>query len=87
MPWLNYGNVRFESSGIMAQLQRYYGMGRVRFIFEEIGYDKILFSSDYPTAELDGEIAAMQEIVPAEHHDRVFRENALHLGARFRWWT
>jgi predicted TIM-barrel fold metal-dependent hydrolase len=87
MPWLNHENVYFESSGVADQLKRYYHVDRVRYIFEEIGYSKILFGSDYPTAGIDEQIRAMKEIVPAEYHPGVFRENVLSLGSRFGWWN
>ncbi len=87
MPWLVYENVRFDTSGIMDQLVRYYGPDRVRMILEEIGFDRIVFGSDYPTADLDGQISALETVVPAEHHDRVFRRNALRLGQAHGWWS
>ena len=87
MPWLEYDNVFFESSGIMDQLVQYYGPERVRYILDQIGYERIMFGSDYPTAGYDEQIAALRQVVPAEHHDRVFCENALRLGEAHGWWT
>jgi predicted TIM-barrel fold metal-dependent hydrolase len=86
MPWLNYDNVHYETSGIMPQLVAYYGVDRVRILLDEIGYDRILFGSDYPTADLAAQIAAVDQVVPGCEHGRVFADNALRLGERFGWW-
>jgi predicted TIM-barrel fold metal-dependent hydrolase len=87
MPWLVYENVHFDSSGIMDQLVAYYGPDRVRYILGEIGYDRILFGSDYPTAEIDGQLAALKRVIPEEHHQGVLGQNALRLGTAFGWWA
>jgi predicted TIM-barrel fold metal-dependent hydrolase len=86
MPWLNYDNVHYETSGIMPQLVAYYGVDRVRYMLDEIGYERILFGSDHPTVDLGTQIAAVEQVVPGAHHDRVFHGNALRLAERFRWW-
>jgi len=87
MPWLNHENVYFESSGIMPQLRQYHGDARVRYVLEQIGYDKIFFGSDYPTVELDAQIQAMRDIVPPAQHAAVFGENVRRFGRRFGWWA
>lgn len=87
MPWLSHENVYFETSGIVPQLMRYYGVDRVRAIWDEIGYDHILFGSDYPTVDLAEQIDAVTDAVPAEHHAAVFAGNALALAERFGWWA
>jgi len=43
--------------------------------------------SDYPVADIDAQLAALQQVVPDEHHERVLAHNALRLGASFGWWT
>ena len=86
MPWLEYGNVYFESSGVMDQLVHYYGPERVQYILNQIGYERIMFGSDFPTAGYDEQIAALAQVVPPEHHDQVFCENALRLGEANGWW-
>lgn len=87
MPWLNHENVFFDSSGVMEPLARFYGVDRIRVVLEEIGYDKILFGSDYPTEGIDEQVEILKEVVPAEHHRAVFAENALRLGERYGWWA
>ena len=86
MPWLVYENVYFDSSGIMDQLVGYYGPERVAYILGEIGYDRILFGSDYPTAEIEDQLAALQLVVPEARHADVLGGNAARLGAAFGWW-
>jgi len=86
MPWLNHDNVYFDTSGIMVELMRYYGVDRVRYILEEIGYAKILFGSDHPAVSLDEQLEAVGQIVPKQEHDNVFAANALRFGQRFGWW-
>jgi predicted TIM-barrel fold metal-dependent hydrolase len=87
MPWLVHDNVYFDTSGIMDQLVAYYGPDRVRYILDQIGYDRLLFGSDYPVADIDAQLAALRQVVPPAHHERVLAHNALHLGTTFRWWT
>jgi predicted TIM-barrel fold metal-dependent hydrolase len=86
MPWLSHENVYFESSGVMDVLLRCYGVDRLRYVFEEIGYERIMFGSDYPTADLDGQIQAMRQVVPSAYQGAVFSETALRLGHSFGWW-
>jgi len=43
--------------------------------------------SDYPVADIDAQFAALQQVVPDEHRERVLAHNALRLGASFGWWT
>lgn len=86
MPWLNHENVYFESSGVIRQLKRCLGVDRIRYAFEEIGYEKICFGSDFPTADVDEQIQIMKEVVPVEHHSGVFCENVKRLGKTFGWW-
>lgn len=70
----------------MEPLERHYGVDRIRGVFEEIGYGKILFGSDLSTTSLEIPIAVMNRVVPAEQHQGVFCQNALQLGKRFAWW-
>lgn len=86
MPWINHENVYFESSGVIKSLKEYFGVERVRYIFEEIGYDKIFFGSDFPTEDIDEQISIMKEIIPTEFHNTVFSENIKEFGKRFNWW-
>jgi len=87
MPWLSHDNVYFESSGIITRLRRYYGDDRIQYVWEEIGYDRIFFGSDYPTDDLDAQIEAMKALVPAEHHAAVFAQNVRRFGEPFGWWA
>ena len=87
MPWLSYDNVRYDTSGIMPQLVAFYGVDRIRSMLDDIGYERILFGSDHPTVDLAEQIAAVAQVVPAAHHDRVFHENAQRLAAQFGWWA
>jgi len=87
MPWLNHDNVYFDTSGVMESLARFYGVERIRLLLGEIGYDRILFGSDYPTAGIDAQIELVKEVVPPEHQRAVFGENALRFGQRFGWWA
>lgn len=71
----------------MEPLERYYGVDRIQQVFEEIGYDRILFGSDFPTTSLEAQIEVMKRVVPAEQHQEVFWQNARRLGERFGWWN
>lgn len=86
MPWLVHSNVWFESSGIITRLRRYHGDERIRYVFEEIGYDRICFGSDFPTDDLNAQLAAMRELVPPDRHADVFAGNITRLGCRLGWW-
>lgn len=86
MPWLNHENVYYDSSGVLKYLKRYLGTEKIRVVFEEIGYDKIFFGSDFPTEDIDEQIEIMKEIVPNEYHEHVFSLNILKFGKKFNWW-
>ncbi len=86
MPKLSQENVYFDTSGVLPELRRFYGVDQLRYILEEIGYDRILFASDFPAESLDEHLRLAQEIVPPEHLPAVLAENALQLGKRFGWW-
>ncbi len=87
MPWLNHENVYFDTSGVIESLARFHGVERIRLLLDEIGYDRIFFGSDYPTAGIDEQLAILKEVVPPEHQPGVFAENALRFGERFGWWS
>jgi predicted TIM-barrel fold metal-dependent hydrolase len=56
-------------------------------ILDEIGYDRILFGSDYPTVEIGAQLNALKQVIPEERHEDVLGRNALRLGAMVGWWT
>ena len=87
MPWLNHENVYFDTSGVMESLARFYSVERIRFLLDEIGYDRILFGSDYPAAGIDAQVEIVKEVVPPKHQRAVFAGNALQFGQRFGWWA
>ncbi|KPU27094.1 hypothetical protein TR13x_06785 [Caloranaerobacter sp. TR13] len=86
MPWLNYDNVYFETSGVLPILKKNIGIEKVKLIFEEIGYDKIFFGSDFPTKDIDIQIDIMREVVNKENLKYVFSENIKKFGRQFNWW-
>lgn len=86
MPWLNHENVYFDSSGVLRQLKNYFGIERIRNIFEEIGYDKVFFGSDFPTENIDEQIEILKEIAPVENQEKVFSKNIIEFGKQFNWW-
>ncbi len=86
MPNLNHENVYFETSGIMPVLIDYFDKKTITKVFREIGYDKIIFGSDYPAADLDETIKILQDIVPPDQLENVMHKNILKLAEQFGWW-
>jgi len=86
MPWLNHENVYFECSGILESLKKHYSMEKIRAIFEEIGYEKMFFGSDFPVVDLNAQIEIFKDLVPEEFHEDVFSKNILKFGEEFEWW-
>lgn len=86
MPSLNHENVYFETSGVMPVLKKYITQENIHNIFKEIGFDKIIFGSDYPTADIQASISILKEIVPKEHIEKVMYKNILQLGNKYNWW-
>ncbi len=86
MPRLNHENVYFETSGVMPVLKKYLPQENIYNIFEEIGFDNIIFGSDYPTADINETIAILKEIVPKDQLEKVMYKNILKLGNNYNWW-
>ena len=86
MPLLNQENVYFETSGVMKELLKYYGKEMVTRVFTEIGFDSILFGSDYPTVDIDETIEILKEVVPKNQLARVMHKNISELGQKYSWW-
>lgn len=85
MPWLVQDNVYFDTSGVLPALRRFYSPAQIGYVFGEIGYERILFGSDFPE-EISGQVAILKELVPEERQAEVFAGNARRLGERFGWW-
>lgn len=45
-------------------------------VFEHVGVDKVMFSTDYPHWDFDHPVHAFQVRVPADQRDRIYTENA-----------
>ncbi|MCK8061566.1 MULTISPECIES: amidohydrolase family protein [unclassified Fusibacter] len=86
MEYLNYENVYFETSGVMPKLEAYFGIDKIKVVFDEIGYDKIMFGSDYPTESITETLRILKLVVPEEKQGEVFYGNADRLGRKFGWW-
>lgn len=86
MEWLSHDNVHFESSGVIKSLKEYYGIDKIKYVLDSIGYDKIFFGSDFPSIEIDSQIEIMKDIVPDEYHKQVFSGNVETFGKKFSWW-
>ncbi|OEF97633.1 hypothetical protein BHF71_10970 [Vulcanibacillus modesticaldus] len=63
------------------------GIERIRNVFEQIGYNKIFFGSDFPTENIDDQIEIIKEIVPIEYQKKVFSKNVRNFGKQFNWWV
>jgi len=87
MPWLSQENVYFDNSGVMKELLGYFGLERVRYVLEEISYDRILFGSDMPSeAMLERQLEMTRQVIPPEKQPQVFAGNVKRLGEQFGWW-
>lgn len=86
MPWLCHENVYYDTSGILPHLTRYFAPEQIGYILEQIGYERILFGSDFPTEELAPQIQCLQSLVPLDRQQQVFRDNILTVARRFSWW-
>lgn len=87
MKYLNYDNVYFETSGVLPILKKHLGIEKMKIVFEEIGFDKIMFASDYPTESIKDSLEIIQEIVADEYIEDVLYYNAYEFGKRFKWWA
>jgi predicted TIM-barrel fold metal-dependent hydrolase len=85
MAWLSADNVYFDTAGVMKELWAFYSIEQLRYIFSQIGYDRLLFGSDYPYS-IAQTLTILKEVVPPENQAQVFSENAALLGTRFGWW-
>jgi predicted TIM-barrel fold metal-dependent hydrolase len=86
MPWLCHENVHFDCSGVMADLWRYYGVDRVRYVLEQIGYDRLFFGSDFPAVDIEQQLEATKALIPAAQQAAVFGQNVPKFGEQFGWW-
>ncbi|NLK07509.1 MAG: amidohydrolase family protein [Firmicutes bacterium] len=83
---LNHNNVYFETSGIMPVLVQYVDKKTIARVFQEIGYEKIMFGSDFPTADIDHTITILRELIPEENLADVMSKNILTFGQKYDWW-
>lgn len=86
MPQLNHDNVYFETSGVMPVLTRYIDQEKISRVFEEIGFNKIMFGSDFPTADIDETIEILKELIPGTELENVMYKNILEFGKEYGWW-
>lgn len=87
MTLINHDNVYFETSASINILKKYFGIEFIRTVFEDIGYDKIFFGSDYPTEDsLESQIDTMKEIIPEKYYEDVFSKNIIKFGKNYGWW-
>ena len=45
-------------------------------VFEHVGVDRVMFSTDYPHWDFDHPVHAFQIRLPAEYRDQIYTENA-----------
>ena len=72
-------NVYADLSGLMiGDLSKYkkYYPDRVRKALEFCGYDKVMYGTDWPLAPMDKYIKLIKRIIPKEHQQKVFFDNA-----------
>ncbi|MBQ1335150.1 MAG: amidohydrolase family protein [Clostridia bacterium] len=75
------GNVRAESF-----FKEYSGYAdHVRTWMKYLGnFDKFMYGTDWPLVNMEGYIEIMSEIVPPEHHEKFFYENALNVFGKMK---
>lgn len=86
MPNLNHHNVYFETSGVLPVLIQYLEKDKIGRVFEGLGHHKIMFGSDFSTADLDQTIEILKELIPREELENVMAKNILRFGKQFGWW-
>lgn len=47
-------------------------------------WDKIMYGSDWPLVNISDYIAILSRVVPEEHHEKFFYDNALHVYSRIK---
>jgi predicted TIM-barrel fold metal-dependent hydrolase len=85
MPCLAHEHVYFDTSGVLRELGALYSVEQIRPVLHEIGYERIVFGSDFPE-EIAPQLALLREVIPAEHHEAVLAGNIRRVGRRFGWW-
>lgn len=86
LPLLSLDNVYFDTSGVLRELWDFYRPGQIRQVLGKIGYERLLFGSDFPE-EIAPQLAVLREVVPEEHQEAVLAGNIRRLGERFGWWA
>ena len=86
MPILNHDNVYFETSGVLPSLKEYIGINNMAKIFRKLGFENIIFGSDYPTKEISEAVNILKEIVPENELNKIMHKNILKLAAKYNWW-
>jgi predicted TIM-barrel fold metal-dependent hydrolase len=85
LPLLCQHNVYFDTSGVLSEMWGFYRPGQIRHLLAKVGYERILFGSDFPE-EIGRQVAILREVVPEDRQAEVLAGNAERLGERFGWW-